>query len=98
MRSSEVGKLDVSFHCTLGVVSASAGAAIPAPAAAAPKPTMNCRRPAAMRMLPSSRLCGADAPVRLPNLFRLYHFYGLNCGDTAVAERNLADVAEMRFV
>jgi molybdopterin-guanine dinucleotide biosynthesis protein A len=49
-------------------------------------------------MLPSSRLCGADAPVRLPNAFRLYHFYGLNCGDTAVAERNLADAEEMRFV
>jgi len=49
-------------------------------------------------MLPSSRLCGADAPVRLPNAFRLYHFYGLNCGDTAVAERNLANVAEMRLM
>jgi molybdopterin-guanine dinucleotide biosynthesis protein A len=51
-----------------------------------------------MPLLPSSRLCGADAPVRLPKLFRLYHFYGLNWGDAAVIERNLAAVEETRFV
>jgi molybdopterin-guanine dinucleotide biosynthesis protein A len=33
----------------------------------------------------------------LPNVFRLYHFYGLNYGDTAVAERNLADTEETRL-
>jgi molybdenum cofactor guanylyltransferase len=48
-------------------------------------------------MLPPSRFCGADAPFRLPNVFRLYHFYGPNYGDNTVAERNLAGATERRL-